>query len=152
MQFFGEGANYQVGFSPYGNSLAVVLAAIDSAKESIYMTCYEFTSRPIADALIVKYKAGVKVAVVADYKASLERYSLIPYLAKSGLPIRRCATFDICHDKSVCIDAQTVELGSYNFTSAATSRNHECLIVLYSVPYIAKIFLAEWQRLWDGSR
>ena len=143
---------YELGFSPFGNSLSVVVHAIESAKDTIVMACYEFSSRPIADALIAQHNNGVKVAIVADYKASFERYSLIPYLVKNGIPVRRDARCAILHDKFFCVDGQDVELGSLNYTSAATTHNAENALVLYNVPDIAQRYLAEWQRLWDESQ
>ena len=39
--------NFELGFSPGGSSLKVVLDSIASAKSSILVACYEFTSRDI---------------------------------------------------------------------------------------------------------
>ena len=141
-----------VNVQPYGRALSAVLAVIEGAKESLVMACYEFTSRPIANALLVAQRRGVKVAVVADYKASLQRYSLIPYLARSGVPVRLDSHYAILHDKFIVTDGQDLELGSFNYTLAATTKNAECVLVLYQVPDIARPYFAEWQRLWDESR
>ena len=146
------GLTYDLGFAPYGRALSAVLAVIEGAKESLVMACYDFTSRPIADALLVAQRRGVKVAVVADYKASLQRYSLIPYLARSGVPVRLDSHYAILHDKFIVTDGQDLELGSFNYTLAATTKNAECVLVLYQVPDIARPYFAEWQRLWDESR
>ena len=96
------GASYELGFSPGGTSLTVVLHGIEAAKTSLLVACYEFTSRPIAPALIDAAHRGVRVAIVADYKASLERYSLIGFLAKSGIPVRRDSRYAIEHNKIRC--------------------------------------------------
>jgi phosphatidylserine/phosphatidylglycerophosphate/cardiolipin synthase-like enzyme len=145
-------AAYELGFSP-GSALSVVLHGISLAKESIYVACYEFTSRPIANALIAAFKKrGVKVAIVADYKASLDRYSLIPYLAKSGIPLRRDSRYQILHDKFLVINSVDVETGSFNYTSAASTLNAENVLILYNAPDIAQAYLKEWQRLWAESR
>jgi len=146
-----QGATYEVGFSPYGTALSVVLHAIESAKTSINVACYEFTSRPIADALILASKNGIKVAIVADYKASLQRYSLIPYIAQHGVPVRRDSRYQIEHNKFIVAD-QNVETGSFNYTSAATAHNAENALLICAVPDIAAQYLAEWQRLWEESR
>lgn len=146
-----QGATYEVGFAPYGTALSVVLHSIESAKTSINVACYEFTSRPIADALILASKNGIRVAIVADYKASLQRYSLISYIAQHGVPVRRDAHYSIMHNKFIVAD-QNVETGSFNYTTAAIKSNAENAFLIYAVPDIAAQYLAEWQRLWDESR
>jgi type IV secretion system protein VirD4 len=61
-----SGASFDVGFSPSGNSVAVVEKAIVAAKTAILMACYEFTSRDIAEDLENAAHRGVKVRIVAD--------------------------------------------------------------------------------------
>ncbi len=146
------GTMLEVGFSPGGSARKVVLDAVASAKDSIHVACYEFTSRPIAEALINAANNGIKVSVVADYKASLQRYSLIPYIEKHGIPVRRDAQHEITHDKYLVLDTSSVETGSYNYTSAADKANAENCVALYGVPYIASQYLADWQKLWNESR
>jgi len=60
------GASYEIGFSPNGDSLAVVLKGIQSARSSILVAAYSFTSKPIALALLDAHQRGVKVQIVAD--------------------------------------------------------------------------------------
>ena len=131
------GASYELGFWPGGTSLTVVLHGIEAAKTSLLVACYEFTSRPIAQALIDAAHRGVRVAIVADYKASLERYSLIGFLAKSGIPVRRDSRYAIEHDEFVLIDSEDIESGSFNYTSAAFQSNAQNALVLWHVPDIA---------------
>jgi phosphatidylserine/phosphatidylglycerophosphate/cardiolipin synthase-like enzyme len=64
-------------FSPGGSSLQVVLKVVLSAKASILVAAYDFTSRGIADALVSAQGKGVKVQVVADDKASTDRGALL---------------------------------------------------------------------------
>lgn len=52
------------------------------------------------------------------------------------------------HDKIIISDNQTVESGSYNYTSAAT-RNSENALVLHDVPELAQTYLTHWQSRWD---
>jgi hypothetical protein len=78
--------NYELGFSPGGSSLKDVLDAIASAKSSLRVACYEFTSREIATALEAAAHRGVEVRIVADFKASGDRYSQTPTCAASVFP------------------------------------------------------------------
>ena len=58
-----SGATYDLGFSPGSTSLSVVLKAINSSRASLYMACYEFTSRDIAAAIVI---ADGKLPELAD--------------------------------------------------------------------------------------
>ena len=52
------------------------------------MACYEFTSREIAEALEAAAHRGVKVRIVADWKASNDRFAQIATLKDTGIPVR----------------------------------------------------------------
>jgi phosphatidylserine/phosphatidylglycerophosphate/cardiolipin synthase-like enzyme len=47
------------------------------------------------------------------------------------------------------IDGATVETGSFNYTTAATKSNAENALVLRNAAELAKVYAAEWARLWD---
>ena len=146
------GATYELGFSPGGTALAVALHAIQIANHRIVVAAYEFTSRPIAKALIAAAARGVQVAIVADYKASLERYSVVPTLEQNGIVVRRDRHYAIMHNKYMVIDGQDLETGSFNYTSAAVEHNAENALLLLDVPELAAQYAAEWQRLWNESQ
>ena len=96
--------NYELGFSPGGSSLKVVLDSIASAKSSLVIACYEFTSREITAALEDAAHRGVEVRIVADFKAAEGKYSQIPILRRFGIPIRLDRRYEIMHDKFMVID------------------------------------------------
>jgi len=79
------GASLDLGFSPGGTSLEVVLKAISSAKSTLLVAAYEFTSREIAEALESAAHRGVKVRIVADFKASKDKYSQILLGSMNGM-------------------------------------------------------------------
>lgn len=146
------GASYDLGFSPGGSSLEVVLKAIKSAKATLDVACYEFTSRDISEALESAAHRGVKVRVVADYKAANDRYSQVPILKAAGIPVRLDERYAIHHHKFMVIDLASVETGSFNYTTAAIKRNAENALVLWNVPSLAKQYGVEFERLWAESR
>jgi phosphatidylserine/phosphatidylglycerophosphate/cardiolipin synthase-like enzyme len=94
-----SGASYDLGFSPGGSSLVVVEKAISAAKSEILVACYEFTSREIAAALEDDAHRGVKVRIVADWKASRDRNSEIAAIEDAGIPVRLDRRYAIEHDK-----------------------------------------------------
>jgi len=55
-----------VYFSPHGGCTDAIVKELDAAKESVLVQAYEFTSAPIAKALMEAHKRGVKVQVILD--------------------------------------------------------------------------------------
>lgn len=146
------GASYQLGFSPGGQSLDVVLQGIASARASILVAAYSFTSKPVALALLQAHKRGVKVAVVADEKENGKRYSAVTFLANQGVPVRLNGNYAILHDKFMVIDGAHVQTGSFNYSAAAVDRNAENVLLLWNVRPLAEEYAREWQKLWQGGR
>jgi len=142
-------ASYEVGFSPGGTSVKLVLSVIGSAKSSILVACYSFTNRDIAEALENAAHRGVKVKIVADAVAAKDKYSQVPIVKAAGIPVRLATRYAIMHNKFMVIDGVTVETGSFNYTAAAVKSNAENAIVLRNAPEIAKVYTTEWTRLWD---
>jgi len=149
---FPAGASYDLGFSPGGSSLQVVLKAVASARVSILVAAYEFTSRELASALVSAEGAGVKVQVVADDRASRDRASVLGQLRSSGIPVRLDSRYAIHHHKFMVVDGSTVETGSFNYTEAAVKHNAENALVLWHVVPLAQVYTKEWSRLWAESR
>lgn len=141
-------ASYEVGFSPGGSSLAVVMDGIRSARVSILVASYSFTSKPIASALLEAERRGVKVMVVADEKAN-RHYSAVTFLANQGVQVRLNGLYAIHHHKFMVIDGETLETGSFNYTESAVKRNAENVLLLRHVRPLAEVYIAEWQRLWN---
>jgi len=140
---------YELGFSPNGQSLQVVLDGIAGAKESILVAAYSFTSKPVAQALLTAQERGVKVAVVADQKANSGRYTAVNFLANHKVPVRLNGHYAILHNKFMVIDKTALQLGSFNYSAAAVDKNAENVLYLKNVPNIVTQYAGEWQRLWD---
>jgi phosphatidylserine/phosphatidylglycerophosphate/cardiolipin synthase-like enzyme len=146
-----SGASFDIGFSPDGDSLELVLKGINSAKKSIYVAAYSFTSKPISSALLSAYKRGVDVKVVADAKSNSGKYSATTYLANNNVPVKLDSNYAIFHHKFIIIDGQTLETGSFNFSKNAATKNAENVLLLWNVPQIAQVYYSEWQKLWNES-
>ena len=111
--------NIDVAFSPNGRSLDLVLKSINSAKKSICMATYSFTSKPVSEAILVAKKRGVDVRVVSDEKANDRKYTAARFLANQGVNVRLNGNYAIMHNKFIVIDNQTVETGSFNYSAEA---------------------------------
>uniref|UniRef100_UPI0039F6B5AD phospholipase D family nuclease n=1 Tax=Sulfuriferula sp. GW6 TaxID=3345112 RepID=UPI0039F6B5AD len=145
------GAQVEVAFSPRAGATELVVKAISSAKKSILVAAYSFTSKPIAQALVAAHKRGVDVQVIVDKSQKSERYTSASFLANMGVPTRVDSKHKIMHDKFLVVDGQHVETGSFNFTSSAEQGNAENALVEWNNPKLAAIYAANWREHWDHS-
>ncbi len=134
-------------FSPRGGAEDAIVDAINSAKRTIDVAIYTFTSRPIARALIDAQRNGVKVRIIMDDEQASDRYSKYRYLRKNGFPIKLYRGDGIMHNKFAVIDSEIVITGSFNWTASAEEYNYENLLIIDS-PEVAKIYEDYFDRMW----
>jgi hypothetical protein len=108
-----------------------IIALIDAAKSSIYFAIYEFTLKDIADALVAAKERGVDIHGVVDAGESSNSYDkpIISELTEAGIPVvteKHATGNGIMHIKAIVTDG-AYALGSYNWTSSATTINDELL-------------------------
>lgn len=153
-----EGSAVEVGFSPEGTAETLVLKIIRSAKQSIRLAGYSFTSPTIVHALLEAKRRGIDVAVVVDHKNNIsldpssKAKAALNLLVNAGIPTRTVARYAIHHDKFIVSDGTHVETGSFNFSAAAAKSNSENVIVVWSNPQLAKAYLSHWQWRYEQGR
>lgn len=135
----------QVYFSPSGGCTDAAVNVIASAKESILVQAYSFTSGPIAKALVDAHKRGVACKVILDKSQRTEKYSEADFLVHSGIETWIDAEHRIAHNKVMVIDGQIVITGSFNFTKSAETGNAENLLVIHS-PELAQKYSENWKK------
>lgn len=67
-------------------------------------------------------------------------------LVNAGADVRTIGVYPIAHDKVIVADRSTVELGSYNYSSAAASKNSENVLMNWNNPKLASAYLGHWER------
>ena len=142
---------FEVGFSPQGSSLEIILAGIQQAKKSILVAAYSFTSKPVSSALLDAHKRGVKVQVIADKKSNTGRYSAVTFLANQGVPVRLNGNYQIFHHKFMVFDGRHVETGSFNYSAAAANKNAENVLMILNNKSVADMYTQQWKCLWNES-
>ena len=55
----------------------------------------------------------------------------------------------IFHDKTICVDRETTQTGSFNY-SANANRNSENVVVFWRAPEVTQVYLAHWQDRFDA--
>jgi phosphatidylserine/phosphatidylglycerophosphate/cardiolipin synthase-like enzyme len=134
----------EVCFTPGSDCTGVIVREIGTAKKSVRVQAYSFTSAPIAKALVDASKRGVKVEVILDRSNRTERYSGLTFLLHANIPTSIDAKHAIAHNKIIIIDDETVITGSFNFTKAAQAHNAENLLVIRD-PVLAAKYVANWR-------
>ncbi len=140
----------EVYFSPKGGCTEAVVKEIAAARSTILVQAYNFTSAPIAKALVDAHKRGVDVQIILDKSNHTEKYSSADFLVNMGIPVRIDTKHAIAHNKIMVIDGQAVITGSFNFTKAAEENNAENLLVIRS-PELAVKYAANWKVHADHS-
>jgi len=148
----------EVAFSPNEGSEELVVKAIDSARTDIKVLAYSFTSAPVTQALLRAKKRGAQVTLVVDQKSNINEdrsskaQAALSALAYAGCEVRTISAYPIHHDKTIIIDQETLETGSFNFSQAAAHRNSENVIVHWNNPKLAMIYLEHFERNFRQSR
>jgi phosphatidylserine/phosphatidylglycerophosphate/cardiolipin synthase-like enzyme len=127
----------------------IIIQEIKSAKRSVIVQAYSFTSIPITDALITKAKEGKYVEIVIDDSAI--KTAATRRLLDAGIVVWIDNRHAIAHNKIIIIDNELVEetttiSGSYNFSEAASKRNAENIRVVHRDPLGAAYTANWWQH------
>lgn len=139
----------EVAFSPEGGITGMIVKELGTARNSIEVQAYSFTSAPIAKALVEAWKRKVQVRVIVDKSQQTERYSVVTYLTNAGIPVHIDRDFQIAHSKIMIIDRTDVITGSFNFTKAAEANNAENCLILHGNKPLADLYEKNWQWRWD---
>ncbi|HHH1742736.1 TPA: phospholipase D family protein [Yersinia enterocolitica] len=143
--------SYEVGFSPKGNALDLILTEIESAENSISLAAYSFTSQPIADAIISAYNKGIDISVIVNKGSINGRGAKAHHLYNNNAPIKTNDKYSIMHNKFIIIDNKTFKTGSFNYSAAAVNRNAENIFIIRCVADITNKYQQEFDRLWAES-
>lgn len=139
---FEKDASYTVCFTPGQDCTDEIVAAINNSVNAIWVQAYSFTSRPIANALVMAKQRGVQVKIILDKTA--RQSSTANFFLRRGIPIWIDEQPAIAHNKVMVIDQTELITGSFNFTRAAQQRNAENVLIIDDET-LAKKYLANWQ-------
>lgn len=144
----------EVGFSPEGSARELVLQTIGSARRSIQMLAYSFQAPDIMQALVDARERGVEVRIVVDSERNLGKTSrqAMDFITRHGVELRTNANFHVHHDKTIIVDGNTVETGSFNYAEPSETLNSENVVVIHDMPEVSAQYLAHWQSRWEGGR
>jgi phosphatidylserine/phosphatidylglycerophosphate/cardiolipin synthase-like enzyme len=140
-------AHINVFFSPDNNIDRILRKRIERAQESIHFMLFSFTSDLIGEAIIKRYKRGVKVYGLMDRSGAKNRFSEYVKMKLEGIPVKLGRNRYKMHHKVLIIDGRILITGSYNFSRAANRVNDENIIIIDNAG-IAQEYLMEFDRLY----
>jgi phosphatidylserine/phosphatidylglycerophosphate/cardiolipin synthase-like enzyme len=118
-------ADVSACFVPEEHCTGEIVAALAGARTEIRVQAFAFSSRPIAAALRAAQDRGLDVQAVVDRSNERHRGGVTDKLVAAGIPVWVDWSPAIAHSKVMLVDRHLVIGGSFNYGSAADSRNAE---------------------------
>jgi phosphatidylserine/phosphatidylglycerophosphate/cardiolipin synthase-like enzyme len=145
--FTQDGIRIEVYFASEDRPLPAIIQTINGAQRSVRFMAFSFTDFDMADAMINRSEAGVQVQGIFERTGSTTEFSELRTLDCAGVPVRQDGSSFFLHHKVVIVDESIVIVGSFNFSSNATTSNDENMLIIYD-PTIAALYVQEFDRMW----
>ena len=140
-----------VYFAPEDNVEKIIHGRIAKAKKSIKFMQFSFTSNPISEIMIKKFKDGIEVKGVFERKGSGTEYSQYTKMKIENIPVRLDGNRYVMHHKVIIIDDHIVITGSFNLSKNANTRNDENVIIIGSKEVALK-YIEEFNRIYGKGK
>lgn len=140
-------SNINAYFSPDNDVEDIIVKRIQKAKKSIYFMAFSFTSDPIGEAMIERFKNGVSVQGLFEKNGSNTKESEYKKFQVEGISVKTDRNPRNMHHKVIIIDEKIVITGSYNYSKNASKHNDENILLIEDEE-VAKKYLAEFRRLY----
>jgi cardiolipin synthase A/B len=117
---------------PNGNHAAELIAAINAATTSVYMTMYEIDDTGIINALVARKTAKLDVQVILDGSTTTKTGNTSAYntFNSAGIPVVWSnPAFTFTHEKCVMIDHKQAWIMTANAESSVPEVNREYLAI-----------------------
>jgi len=142
-----DGTLLEVMFSPDDGVSGRLVELLAGAQESIQFLAFSFTSDDLAEVLLERAAAGVRVSGVMDAgQAESNSGGEYERFRSNGLDVFLDGNEDKMHHKIFIIDGKIVVTGSYNFSTSAETRNDENILILHNQD-VARSYSEEFQRI-----
>lgn len=152
-------------FSPTGSARLLerrISQELATARRRVVVAVYQFTSKPLAEALAQAKRRGVEVQVLVDGSQASNKLFPIETLLAAGIPVRTVwpdgrkggggeMFRPKFHHKYCVIDGERVITGSFNWTVLADESNHENLVIIADRG-IAGQYVEQFDRIWKDTR
>lgn len=140
--------NINTYFAPEDNVEKIIHDRINKAEKSIRFMQFSFTSDVIGEAIISRFKDGIKVHGVFERKGSDTEYSEYIKMRVESIPVRLHRARGVMHHKVIIIDDYLVITGSFNISKNANIKNDENIIILNN-PDLASKYINEFNSIYN---
>jgi phosphatidylserine/phosphatidylglycerophosphate/cardiolipin synthase-like enzyme len=140
----------QTYFSPGEHLQEHLLSLYQKAEKTIFIACFNITSRSIVKALIQAKKRGIDVRVITD-QGELENRNTrqaVKAVMSAGIPVKVNRHDGLMHIKQAVIDDQVNTSGSFNQTWSAENLNDERLDIITD-PSNTKKAKEKFLKMWN---
>ncbi len=122
---------------------------VRSARNSIELEVYTFSSTALREELVNAAGRGVAVKVILD-KSISSNYAVSRELVAGGVEVKWApAAFERTHSKFMLIDGEVVVVGSNNWTFHSFNLNREASVIVKNVELASKfsdVFYQDWEQ------
>ncbi|XP_015149893.1 mitochondrial cardiolipin hydrolase [Gallus gallus] len=129
-------------------SFSRLLRRLLSARRSLELCLFAFSSPELGRAVCVLHRRGVRVRVVTDSQYMALRGSQIGVLRLLGIQVRHNQDVAFMHHKFAIVDKKLLITGSLNWTVEAIHSNRENVVIMEDAEYV-RPFLDEFERIWE---
>jgi phosphatidylserine/phosphatidylglycerophosphate/cardiolipin synthase-like enzyme len=136
-------------FFPSEENEVLVVNMIRTCKKTLDIAIFTLTNDKITAGILEAQERGVKVRIIADDECCKMMGSDVVRLAAKGIDCKTDSDVKAhMHHKFAILDESVVITGSFNWTVQAVKQNQEN-ILFYENREIAKLYIEEYNRLWD---
>jgi phosphatidylserine/phosphatidylglycerophosphate/cardiolipin synthase-like enzyme len=144
------GCNARVSLVMSPGAKEDVITFIRSAKESIDVEMYVFTSEDMVRELSDAVKRGVRVRVIMEPRVEDSRkQKIFDELSALGIEARWASfAYKLTHAKYIIVDGKKAIVGSINWSESALNLNREAAVEVdgEKVQELATAFEEDWQK------
>ncbi|HBP23079.1 MAG TPA: hypothetical protein DEA08_35570 [Planctomycetes bacterium] len=140
----------QVYFAPEDDALDRLIELVKTARRSIKIIAFAFTSPRLFKAITERMAAGVEVQGLFESRHAGWKDIMIAPLHNAGADVRFDRNPDALHHKVIVIDGRYVCTGSFNFSDNADRTNDENMVIVNSRS-VARVFTRELAQLFSVS-
>lgn len=137
-------------FSPKGGGTEAIMDVLNRAQKSISFMTFSFTDKDVANLMVAKKNAGLRVEGVYDQCLGYGQYSTYHIMKANGIYTRMDGNEALLHHKVIIAD-DTVITGSFNISANADKTNNESMLIIEN-NYVASAYNAEYKRVMTAAQ
>ncbi|XP_063788505.1 mitochondrial cardiolipin hydrolase isoform X2 [Pseudophryne corroboree] len=147
-QLLSPGMRCPCPLSHTDSALARLMRRLLGARRTLELCVFTFSCPPLARAVLLLHRRGVRVRVITDSDYMAAAGSQIGALRQAGIEVRHSQASGFMHHKFVVLDKELVITGSMNWTMQAIQTNRENLLITDDSVCV-RAYSGEFEHLWE---